>query len=66
MAPERIHQTSRPTGPNPKAPYYGQETAKAIRASTNNRVSTMLDMFIDTILEHGVPSRVRGDCGGEN
>lgn len=37
-----------------------------LRASTNNRASTMLDMFIDAILAHGVPSRVRGDRGGEN
>jgi len=35
-------------------------------ASMNNRASTVLDMFIDAILEHGVPSRVRGDCGSEN
>jgi len=37
-----------------------------LRASTNNRASTVLDMFIDAILEHGVPSKVRGDRGGEN
>jgi len=37
-----------------------------LRASTNNRASTVLDMFIDAILEHGVPYRVRGDRGGEN
>lgn len=37
-----------------------------LRASTNNRAETVLDMFIDAILEHGVPWRVRGDRGGEN
>jgi len=34
--------------------------------STNNTAETVLDMFIDAILEHGVPYRVRGDRGGEN
>lgn len=33
---------------------------------TDNTAETVLDMFIDAILEHGVPSRVRGDWGGEN
>ena len=37
-----------------------------LRASSNNRAETVLDMFIDAILAHGVPSRVRGDHGGEN
>jgi len=37
-----------------------------MRASTNNRAETVLDMFIDAILDHGVPLRVRGDRGGEN
>ena len=37
-----------------------------LRSSTNNRASTVLNMFIEAILEHGVPSRVRGDRGGEN
>lgn len=37
-----------------------------LRASSNNRAETVLDMFIDAILAHGVPSRVRGDRGGEN
>ncbi|PPQ71999.1 hypothetical protein CVT24_008269 [Panaeolus cyanescens] len=37
-----------------------------LRASTRNTAETVLDMFIDSVLEHGVPSRVRGDRGGEN
>ena len=37
-----------------------------LRASTNNRASTVLEMFMDAIIENGVPSRVRGDRGGEN
>ena len=35
-------------------------------SSTNNWASTVLNMFIEVILEHGVPSRVHGDRGGEN
>jgi hypothetical protein len=35
-------------------------------ASTDNHAPTVLDMFIDAIIEHGVPSRVCGDHGGEN
>jgi hypothetical protein len=37
-----------------------------IRAHTNNRAQTVLDLFLDCIQRNGVPSRVRGDCGGEN
>lgn len=37
-----------------------------LRASDNNRASTVLKLFADAILQHGVPSRVRGDRGGEN
>ena len=37
-----------------------------LHASSNNRAETVLDMFINAILDHGVPSRVRGDWGGEN
>ena len=32
----------------------------------NNMAETVLDMFIDAILEHSVPYRVHGDRGGEN
>ena len=32
----------------------------------NNHASTVLDMFIDAIIKHGVLSRVRGDRGSEN
>jgi hypothetical protein len=35
-------------------------------ASTNNRARTVLDLFLDGIFKHGVPSRVRCDRGGEN
>lgn len=37
-----------------------------LRASTNNRASTVLEMFLDAILAYGIPSRVRGDRSGEN
>lgn len=32
----------------------------------SNTAPTVADMFIDAIIKHGVPSRVRGDRGGEN
>lgn len=37
-----------------------------IRASNNNRAQTVLDLFLDLIQVHGLPSRVRGDHGVEN
>jgi hypothetical protein len=38
----------------------------ALRARTNNRATTVLDIFLDAIEQWGLPSRVRGDRGGEN
>lgn len=37
-----------------------------IRASNNNRATTVLELFEDITQEHGYPSRVRGDHGTEN
>ncbi len=37
-----------------------------LRASTNNLASTVLELFLQAVEAHGVPSRVRGDRGGEN
>ncbi|XP_038554104.1 uncharacterized protein LOC119898821 isoform X1 [Micropterus salmoides] len=37
-----------------------------LRASNNNRSSTVLDSFISAVIHYGIPSRVRTDRGGEN
>ena len=37
-----------------------------IQCSTNNRSSTVLRLFSQAVSEHGCPSRVRSDHGGEN
>ena len=37
-----------------------------MRASNNNSADTVLDVFVEAIQQYGVPSRVRGDRGGEN
>ena len=37
-----------------------------LRASTNNRASSVLNLFLEAVETYGAPSRVRGDRGGEN
>ncbi|KAL0066854.1 hypothetical protein AAF712_006049 [Marasmius tenuissimus] len=37
-----------------------------IQASNNNLATTVLDVFIQAVEEHGCPSRTRGDHGTEN
>ena len=37
-----------------------------LQASTDNRTSTVLDLFVNVTSVYGAPSRVRGDRGGEN
>lgn len=37
-----------------------------LRASDNNRATTVLDIFLDAVKQWGFPSRVRADHGREN
>uniref|UniRef100_A0A3B1J120 Integrase catalytic domain-containing protein n=1 Tax=Astyanax mexicanus TaxID=7994 RepID=A0A3B1J120_ASTMX len=37
-----------------------------LRASNNNRSSTVMESFVNAVSKYGVPSRIRTDHGGEN
>ncbi|KAF5338124.1 hypothetical protein D9758_015377 [Tetrapyrgos nigripes] len=41
-------------------------TVTGIRASNNNRASTVLEVFVQAVEDYAVPSRIRGDRGKEN
>jgi hypothetical protein len=37
-----------------------------LKASNNNKASTVLNLFLDAIKAYGIPSQMHGDPGGEN
>jgi len=37
-----------------------------LKANTNNRASTVLQLFLEAVRKYGPPSQMRGDRGGEN
>ena len=37
-----------------------------IKCSTNNKASTVYDLFLQAVQRYGLPARVRCDQGGEN
>ncbi|KAL5525461.1 hypothetical protein ACEPAF_9331 [Sanghuangporus sanghuang] len=41
-------------------------TITGLRASNNNKAQTVVKLFLDATRSYGIPSRVRGDRGGEN
>lgn len=40
--------------------------SRMMRCSTNNRASTVYDLFLDAVRQYGLPSRVRSDQSCEN